>query len=356
VEVAYIVKIEVPVNSMLFMVDKMLTDHMKEFNSRAEVARHFVLPREDEMPGQTPQLPDPEEEEFRRLTDLKTIVGRFRQQLEGLINENSMENWSNTPDFILAQFLTESLKAFDNAVRRRDEWYLGPGRRMEPAQERTISEIDLTRGSIGPDKTGMGEILSVNEEKKTERILPVYNFVLGQEMQQAVHQAIGRASVCWEPMDCTGIFDTETASQLGKELMEIIVDYAQQYAKDKAVQLNSNAYQAVAKKLVYDYVQQRLDKSDPPAGFTIDSVFVTWFSKTLQNWKAMVSTTLPDGMYYEVTFNGDKNKAYVDAYRKVDNIEVSLGQDEEVPAARELSTDMGYMSFPADLQAELERG
>lgn len=51
----------------------------------------------------------------------------------------------------------------------------------------------------------------------------------------------------------------------------------------------------------------------------IDDIYVVWFSKTLQNWKALVSTTIPDHRYFEVTCNGDKNEIYLDAYEKVEN-------------------------------------
>ena len=74
-----------------------------------------------------------------------------------------------------------------------------------------------------------------------------------------------------------------------------------------------------AKGIVRNYVERTLDKSDPPVQF---DVYVVWFCKTLQNWKALVSTTLFDSTYYEVTFNGDKNEAYLDVYRKADNITV----------------------------------
>lgn len=46
----------------------------------------------------------------------------FRKELEMLINRYSKENGSDTPDFILAQFLEDSLKAFDKAVSTRTEW------------------------------------------------------------------------------------------------------------------------------------------------------------------------------------------------------------------------------------------
>lgn len=81
-------------------------------------------------------------------------------------------------------------------------------------------------------------------------------------------------------------------------------------------------YQKRAIKLVYDYVKAHLEKTDTHVTFGPDEVYVVWFSKTLQNWKALLSTTLPDGMYYEVTHNGDKNETYIDAYKKFENVVV----------------------------------
>ena len=69
--------------------------------------------------------------------------------------------------------------------------------------------------------------------------------------------------------------------------------------------------------LVRSYVQDKLDKSDNPSDF---DVYMVWKCKALQNWKWLISTTLPDGMYYEVTFNGNKNEFYLDAYKKFQNI------------------------------------
>ncbi len=47
----------------------------------------------------------------------------FRKKLGDLINCYSMENGSNTPDFILAQFLIHCLQAFDSVVNQRNDWY-----------------------------------------------------------------------------------------------------------------------------------------------------------------------------------------------------------------------------------------
>lgn len=77
--------------------------------------------------------------------------------------------------------------------------------------------------------------------------------------------------------------------------------------------------QEYAKKLIADYFNSHVDVTDGKK-ITEDDVYIVWFSKTLQNWKAMVSTNVSDGMYYEVTHNGDKEETYVDVYKKWDNI------------------------------------
>jgi hypothetical protein len=56
------------------------------------------------------------------------MSSKFEKELRELINCNSKENGSNTPDFILAQYLLGCLENFDNAIKVRDEWY---GRKSE---------------------------------------------------------------------------------------------------------------------------------------------------------------------------------------------------------------------------------
>ena len=79
--------------------------------------------------------------------------------------------------------------------------------------------------------------------------------------------------------------------------------------------------QEKAKQIVFNYVKNHIDKTDN-IKFTLDDIYVVWFCKTLQNWKALVSTTISDGMYYEVTHNGDTNETYVDVYKKWENFTV----------------------------------
>ena len=72
----------------------------------------------------------------------------------------------------------------------------------------------------------------------------------------------------------------------------------------------------IAVNIVSDYIIEHLDKTDTCGEF---GVFIVLKCKTLQNWKYLISSTLSDGMYYELTYNGDAKEWYLDAYKKFEN-------------------------------------
>ena len=82
--------------------------------------------------------------------------------------------------------------------------------------------------------------------------------------------------------------------------------------------MDTDKFLNMCKGAVADYANEHLDKTDG-LQITGKDVYVVWNCKTLQNNKALLSTTLPDGMYYECTYNGDKQEMYLDAYKKFDN-------------------------------------
>ena len=84
--------------------------------------------------------------------------------------------------------------------------------------------------------------------------------------------------------------------------------------------------QEKAKQIVVDYFNSHVDVTDGKK-ITPDDVYVVWFCKTLQNWKVLASTNISDGMYYEITHNGDKDETYVDVYKKWDNFTVKFPED-----------------------------
>ena len=74
--------------------------------------------------------------------------------------------------------------------------------------------------------------------------------------------------------------------------------------------MNNNYFLEQAKKCVEQTTDQVL----------AEEMYIVWFCKTLQNWKALVSTDVINGVYWEVTHNGDKNETYVDTYIKSSNV------------------------------------
>ena len=83
--------------------------------------------------------------------------------------------------------------------------------------------------------------------------------------------------------------------------------------------MNHEEFTKRAIQLVLDYTRTHLDPTDK-FDISADDVYIVWSCKTLQNSKALLSTTVSDGMYYEVTLNGDKKEIYFDAYKKFQNV------------------------------------
>ena len=65
-------------------------------------------------------------------------MSKFEKQLQGLINKHSVENNSNTPDWILAQYLSSCLSVFAIAIQQRETWY---GRDARPAEFTSNKEM-----------------------------------------------------------------------------------------------------------------------------------------------------------------------------------------------------------------------
>lgn len=65
-----------------------------------------------------------------------------------------------------------------------------------------------------------------------------------------------------------------------------------------------------------EMAKESIDPTDD-VSITIDDIYITSFSFVLGNMKALLSTNLPDGKYYEVTYNKEKREMYTDCYVRV---------------------------------------
>lgn len=88
--------------------------------------------------------------------------------------------------------------------------------------------------------------------------------------------------------------------------------------------MNNSEFINKCKDIVVDYFNSQADSTDKNGKITKENTFVVWLVKALQNNKALLSTTVSDGMYYEITHNGDKKEIYVDVYKKWKNYVVKV--------------------------------
>ncbi|MDE7195038.1 MAG: hypothetical protein K2O14_13895 [Oscillospiraceae bacterium] len=93
--------------------------------------------------------------------------------------------------------------------------------------------------------------------------------------------------------------------------------------------MTSDKFTEICKKVVSDYFNEHSDATNHKA-ISPDDVYIVWNCKTLQNNKALASTTVSDGMYYEITYNGDKDEFYLDAYKKWENVVIKPSEMEGI--------------------------
>lgn len=77
--------------------------------------------------------------------------------------------------------------------------------------------------------------------------------------------------------------------------------------------------QLKARFRVVEYFNENVEKTDAKV-IGLDDTYVVMWAFILGGWKALISTTVPDGMYYEITYNEPKGETYLDAYKKWENV------------------------------------
>ena len=82
-----------------------------------------------------------------------------------------------------------------------------------------------------------------------------------------------------------------------------------------------------AKRAVADFISDNLEYEGPTL-FSVDDVYIVWFCKVLDNWKALISTDrINTGLYFEVTYNGVDDEIYLDYYTKAYNRAITMLED-----------------------------
>ena len=76
---------------------------------------------------------------------MSDVCAKAINEFQTVINCNSIENASNTPDFILAEFLGDCLDAFKTASNKREKWY---GVALEPGKDNGAPSIQATNSDL----------------------------------------------------------------------------------------------------------------------------------------------------------------------------------------------------------------
>ena len=113
-----------------------------------------------------------------------------------------------------------------------------------------------------------------------------------------------------------------------KKILEDTIEIVKKLEKKKESKImNSEKFIGLCKENVVKYFNEYSDKTNN-VPITQEDVYVVWYcSKTLQNHKALLNTNISDRMYYELTYNGDKNELYLDAYKKWQNVKIDLNEE-----------------------------
>lgn len=125
--------------------------------------------------------------------------------------------------------------------------------------------------------------------------------------------------------------DRRSENERYLELKKILADtreLVKNLEKEKKNKImSSEKFIGLCKENVVKYFNEKADKTDN-VFITQEDVYLVWYCKTLQNHKALLSTNISDGMYYELTYNGDKNELYLDAYKKWQNVKIEVNDEE----------------------------
>lgn len=91
--------------------------------------------------------------------------------------------------------------------------------------------------------------------------------------------------------------------------------------------MTNEEFIAVAKAKVFENYRDRIIANFETFPHSV-KIFVTWYSKVLQNHKALLGVSDPnDQHYYEITYNGDKDELYLDVYNKEENICIEVNEN-----------------------------
>lgn len=152
----------------------------------------------------------------------------------------------------------------------------------------------------------------------------IQTYILRMEYKDAIGVKYGVARAVGPQMLASAKYPHHYVYSLLDEMFEELIDSKSgTVRKEKEMGMNCvKADNDVRLKMAKAAVVTWYNEHNAPSTIGMEDVYIVWFCKVLQNWKALAGTHHGDGMYYEITFDGDKDCAYVDAYKKWQNVKM----------------------------------
>jgi Family of unknown function (DUF6275) len=120
-------------------------------------------------------------------------------------------------------------------------------------------------------------------------------------------------------VDAIGWLQAKTQSVVDEELQSVSLTVRD----PKPEVADPDRLLMTAKRVVVEnYNKHRDNKRSCP--LTMEGVYIVWFTKVLGNWKAIVASPIIRGLLWEVSFSGQRNEVYIDVYKKLNNVKISL--------------------------------
>ena len=106
-----------------------------------------------------------------------------------------------------------------------------------------------------------------------------------------------------------------------------ILPHGKTIQRKEGIRMNYEKLLEKFKNTVVEYANGYAESRHDAKPITSKDVYVVWSCKTLQNYKALLSTPRPDSMYYELTYNGDEKEFYFDGYKKIVNVPIKYEEE-----------------------------
>ena len=185
-----------------------------------------------------------------------------------------------------------------------------------------MSVVDVSMKIWADEHPSLTKCLSLFESTFDPNL---QTYILRMEYKDAIGVKYGVARALSPQMLASARYPHHYILELIDEMFEELFDTKIGTVRKEKKEMGINCLKAdndVRLKMAKAAVVAWYNEHNAPATIGMEDVYIVWFSKVLQNWKALAGTHHGDGMYYEITFDGDKDCAYVDAYKKWQNVKM----------------------------------